>query len=172
MVDDNYFDKFLDDEDLPLEEPKVEVILDWLSHKNSSYAAYQAILSLQLEKQVFIKQHKLKSQYMKKSNYLIQKSEVARLVDKKAQPLFNSNSYSKHLLDFFNVTNDNLEKSKIRRINTSSSGVRNKRKEDLVVEHKALLKSHKKSQSQIVDDVYQRLIDNMPLDVKRKLKVM
>jgi hypothetical protein len=171
MKEDSYLDAFLDVDELPTKHSEENVLFDWITHENSSYAAYQAILSLKLNKKAYIKKHKLKSHYLKKSNYLIQKSEVARLVNKKAQPLFNSNSYSIYLRNFFDKSNRELEKEKDLRINRLSTGIGNKRKEDLVIEHKALINTHKENQSQTVDDLYQKLLDNMPLDIKRRLKL-
>jgi hypothetical protein len=171
MSKENYLDDFLDNNDLSLEQPKSKVLPDWVSRDNSSYAVYQAILLLEVEKISFIKKHKLKSEYKKKSNFEIKKSEVARIVGKNAQPLFNSNSYSEELLFFFDETNQNLVTTKEARINAPKSGVGNMRKEDLVVEHKSLLQSHDKSKLQCVDDIYQKFLDNIPLDVKRKLKL-
>lgn len=171
MDNDSYFDDFLDSNDLPSKDVPKVALPSWVSHANSSYAAYQAILSLEAEKKLFIKKHNLKSKYKKKSNFKVQKSEVGRIVGKNPQPLFNSNSYSKDLSDLFKNTNDDLEILKEARINSSSSGVGNKRKEDLVIEHKALIKTHQHSITQTVDALYQKLIDNMPLDVKRKLRI-
>ncbi|HBY88709.1 MAG TPA: hypothetical protein DEO86_22900 [Colwellia sp.] len=171
MENDSYFDNFLDDNDLLLDKPKSKELPDWVSKDNSSYAAYQAILSLEKEKKLFIKNHKLKSQYIAIYNYQINKSEVGRIVGKNPQPLFYSNLYSEGLRIFFDNTNKSLEKSKVARINSSQSGIGNMRKDDLVLEHKALIKTHENSSSKLVDDVYQKLIDNMPLDVKRKLRI-
>lgn len=171
MDNDSYFDDFLDPNDLPSKDVPKVALPSWVSDTNSSYAAYQAILSLKAEKKIFIKKHNLKSQYKRKSDFKVQKSEVGRIVGKNAQPLFNSNSYSKGLKGFFKDINDELEALKEARINAPSSGVGNKRKEDLVIEHKALIKTHQDSITQTVDAVYQKLIDNMPLDVKRKLRI-
>lgn len=171
MENDNYLDDFLDDNDLLLDKSKKKELPDWISKDNSSYAAYKAILSLEQEKKLFIKKHKLKSQYRAIYNYQISKSDVGRIVGKKPQPLFNSNSYSEKLSTFFDTTNESLEKLKVARINSSQSGIGNMRKDDLVVEHKSLIKTHENCSSKLVDDVYQKLIDNMPLDVKRKLRI-
>jgi hypothetical protein len=171
MSNNDYYDEFIKDDELPSVREGRDFLPSWVSEKNSSHNAYKAILALKKDKLTFIKKHSLKSQYIKKSNYRMQKSEVARLTNKKAQPLFNSNAYSEGLTNFFDHINAQLEEAKEQRINRPRRGLRNKRKEDLVNEHKALLKTHQTNLSQIVGELYQKVMDRMPLDVKRKLKL-
>lgn len=170
MKDESYYDEFLDDSELPSTQEFKEDVPAWVSQKNSSYASYQAILSLQVEKTKYIRKHSLKSDYKKKSNYQVKKSEVAKIVKKNAQPLFNSNSYSDDMSDFLKDINKSLNKKKDLKI-SSKAGLQNKKKEDLIVEHKELMKSYENSQEQTVDGLYQKLLDNLPLDIKRKLKI-
>ncbi|ABM02020.1 hypothetical protein Ping_0152 [Psychromonas ingrahamii 37] len=172
MMDDGYLEQFLDADELsnePLEEVEKEKIPKWVSSENSSLNAYNALLLLNKKKKAYIKKHGLKSQYIIKSNYQIKKSEVARATGKTAQPLFHSTAYSESLLRFFNQLNKQLEEAKEKRILTVKNGLQSRNKEDLVNEHKDLLKNHEETQLQTVDGVYQRLLDNMSLDVKSKL---
>ncbi|MEQ3660719.1 MAG: hypothetical protein ABNH21_17380 [Glaciecola sp.] len=171
MHNDEYLNEFLASDEPSVKQKAEDSRPTWVSKTNSSYCAYHAILKLKQQKKAYIKKHSLKSQYTRKSTYQIGKSEVALIVKKNAQPLFNSNSYSKELVIFFNDINSELEEKKEQRINKSKRGIRNKRKEDLINEHQQLIKSHQDSQVKVVNDVYQKVIDNMPLDVKRKLRL-
>lgn len=171
MLNDDYLNEFLVNDKASLTQKSEDALPTWVSRANSSYFAYHAILKLKQQKKAYIKKHSLRSQYTKKSSYQISKSEVALIVKKNAQPLFNSNSYSKELVTFFDDVNSELKEKKEQRINKSKRGLRNKLKEDLVNEHQQLIKSHHESQVKLIDEVYQKVIDNMPLDVKRKLRL-
>lgn len=172
MIDDGYLEQFLDPEELSnelLEKATKEKIPKWVSSKNSSLNAYNALLLLHKKKKAYIKKHGLKSHYVKISNYQIKMSEVARIIEKNAQPIFHGNTYSESLFDFFLKLNEQLEAAKEKRIHTMKNGLQSRNKEDLVNEHKDLLKNNQETQLQTVDQVYQRLLDNMSLDVKSKL---
>jgi len=167
MIDD-YYDKFLD-----LDEPESDESLslpNWVSQKNNSHKSYIAIQDLRKDKQNFIRRNGLKSSYEKKSNYQIQKAEVARLVGCKPQPLFNSCSYSEALTRYLDDVNKELDASRERRI-TKKGGLRQKKKDDLV---KALQESEANNERLLFDNVdamVQRTINNIPLDIRRKLGI-
>lgn len=167
MIDD-YYDKFLD-----LDEPENDEQLslpNWVSQKNNSHKSYIAIEDLRKAKRNFIRRNGLKSSYEKKSNYQIQKAEVARLVGCKPQPLFNSCSYSESLTRYLDDVNKELAVSRERRI-TNNGGLRQKRKDDLVKELQETKVNNERLLVDTVDAVFQRTINNLPLDVRRKLGV-
>ncbi len=168
MENDSYYDEFLDADPVDNELEKLPV---WVNRKNSSLKAYEAIESLKKTKKKYIRRHSLKSQYIKKSNYLIQKSEVARLVGVKPQPLFNSCAYSDSLTRHFVLVNERLEQTKENRIR-NKGGLRQKKKEELVKDLQLLQKKEKDLLTETVDAVYERTLDNLTMPVKRRLGLM
>lgn len=169
MSDDNYFEDFLDADDLS--EQGKEQLPAWVSEKNSSFKAYEAINVLKIQKKQFIRRHSLKSQFIKKSSYKISKAEVARIVMAKPQPLFNSVTYSDALSRYLDNVNQELEEVKLRKIAKNKGGLRVKHKEELVKELQVVNKENKDLLMETVEAVYERTLNNLPLDVKRKLKI-
>ena len=165
-MSDDYYDEFLGADD---GETAAAVDLPaWVSAKNSSQKAYEAIEELKKVKRQFIRKHGLKSQYKTKSTYQISKTEVAQLVGPKPQPLFNSCSYSESLTRYFDDVNKELDASRERRIK-NKGGLRQKKKDDLVKELQVTKVNNERLLVDTVDAVYERTIFNLPLDVKRKL---
>jgi len=169
MSGEKYFDEFLDNDDLP--EKEHEFVPSWVSEKNSSLKAYEAINILQAQKKQYIRRHSLKSQFIKKSSYKVSKAEVARMVMAKPQPLFNSVTYSDALSRYLDNVNHELEEAKLRRIAKNKGGLRVRKKEELVKELQAANKEKKDLLLETVDAVYERTLMKLPLDVKRKLKL-
>lgn len=169
MSDDNYLDQFIDQDDLPEDDAKAYP--PWVSPKNNSQKAYDAIGLLRKQKKRFIRSHSLKSQYKKKSDYLITKSEIARMADTNAQPLFGSVSYSNSLTVYFNEVNQKLEEAKNNRLSKVHNGLNTRRKEELVKELQDKKKEVESFSQLNVDEIVTRSIARLPLDVKRKLKL-
>lgn len=168
MTDDNYYDDFLTD-DLVIDE--FEKLPAWVSPKNSSQKAYEAIQNLKKAKKKYIRRHNLKSHYVKKSNYLIQKSEVARLVGAKPQPLFNSCAYSESLSHHFIEVNLQLQNAQEKRIK-NKGGLRQKKKDELVKDLQLLQKKEKDLLVETVEAVYEKTLNKLSLPVRRKLGLM
>lgn len=168
MIDDNYYSEFLDSEKV---DEKVDVLPEWVNPQNSSYKAYQEVEKLKRLKKKYIRRHNLKSQYVKKSNYLIQKSEVARLVGVKPQPLFNSCAYSESLSRYLAEINEQLEIAKENRIK-SKGGLRQKKKEDLVKDLQLLQKKEEDLLIETVDAVYEKTLNKLSLPMRRKLGLL
>jgi hypothetical protein len=84
------------------------------------------------------------------------------------QPLFNSCSYSKSLKNYFNDVNKELDAYRERRIR-NKGGLRQKKKDVLVKELQETKVNNERLLVDTVDAVYERTINNLPLDVKRKL---
>jgi hypothetical protein len=165
-MSDGYYDEFLDSDDL--EESTLAKLPSWVSPKNSSQKAYEAIEELKKVKRQFIRKHGLKSQYETKSTYQISKTEVAKLAGPEPQPLFNSCSYSKLLKKYFNNVNRELDAYRERRIR-NKGGLRQKKKDVLVKELQETKVNNERLLVDTVDAVYEQTINNLPLDVKRKL---
>jgi hypothetical protein len=167
MSDDNYYDEFLETD----EPDDVEVNYPaWVSPKNSSQKAYDAIGDLKKEKRKYIRNKGLKSHYIKSSNYQIAKSEVAKLVGSKPQPLFNSCSYSASLKKYLDSVNAELDLAREGRIK-SKGGLRQKRKGDLVKELQEAKINNESLLEETVDKLFEKTINSLPLDVRRKLGI-
>jgi hypothetical protein len=141
----------------------------WVDSSNSSEAAYKAILSLEKTKKEYIRRNQSRSKFLKKGNYLMNKAEVARLVGVNPQPLFSGVSYGDELTTFFDSVNTKLEEAKANKISKNNGGLRQKTKKDLVL----LLQKEKVNNSdnvtEIVDAVYERVLNNLAFDVKKRL---
>lgn len=168
MIDDDYYKEFLDSDESENDEPLS--LPNWVNQKNNSHKSYIAIENLKKDKRKFIRNNGLKSSYVKKSNYQIQKAEVARLVGCKPQPLFNSCSYSEALTRYLDDVNKELAVSRERRI-TNKGGLRQKKKDDLVKELQETKINSERLLVDTVDAVFERTINNLPLDVRRKLGI-
>ncbi len=166
-MSDDYYEEFLDADDVdaavPINFPS------WVSSKNSSQKAYEVIVDLKKVKRKFIRKHGLKSEYSTKSSYQIQKSEVARLVGSKPQPLFNSCSYSESLTEYLKGVNEELAKAKEKRIKNKGGGLWQENKDALVKELQESKNNNEQLLVKTVDKVFEKTIDSLPLDIKRKL---
>lgn len=171
MSDDNYLSQFLEQEGTN-ESIEVESKPIWVDSSNNSEKAYDAIISLKKKKIEFIKRHGKKTDYETKRNYLIKKTEVAKLVGTKPQPLFYSKTtaYSPDLLDFFNSVNSDLERRKTDRLSSQKGrGLMQKNKTELVDALRAEKKSRETETVALLEHVYKRTIDSLPADVRKKL---
>jgi len=169
MSDDNYLEQFIGQNDLQADDAKV--FPAWASNKNNSLKAFEAIDSFHKQKKRFIRSHSLKSQYKKKSDYQITKAEVARMVGINPQPLFGSAGYSDALTVHLNEVNQKLEDAKNNRLSKVRNGLNTRRKGELVKELQDKTKEVERCAQMNVDEVVKRSIANLPLDVKRKLKL-
>ncbi|WP_372758276.1 hypothetical protein [Litorivivens sp.] len=165
----SYYDEYIDSNELP--QSSEEDLPTWVSDKNSSMAAYRAIQTLYLQKRKYIKRHGMQSDYTKKSNFLIKKSEVALIARVNPQPLFHSNSYSAQLSAHLKNINERLEYQKNKRITQKPGGLRSKNKEQLVKEIQEQNNINAKTLAEVVDAAYERTLINVPLDIRTKLKI-
>lgn len=167
MNNNNYLDSFLDVKDhVESEQKKLPA---WVSATNNSLKAYEAINSLVLEKRRFIRGHQNRSHFKKKGSYLISKAEVAALVGSRPQPLFHSADYSSSLTKYFDDENGKLEDAKEKRLSKSKGGLRAKQKDELVKDLQEAKTQNQGILAQTVDQVFEKTLNKMPLDVKRKL---
>lgn len=171
MIEDNYFDEFLGD-DTQTNYGKKEELPSWVSNNNNSLPAYRAIEKMNKEKEAFIKRNGLQSLYVRKANYHISKSVIARMVGCAAQPLFHSAKYSKHLEKHLNKINKELVEKKEKRLRRGRGGVNYKQRKTLVKDYQKATKGLKELQHLTVDEVYKKTIDNLSLDIKIKLKLL
>ncbi|WP_043316130.1 hypothetical protein [Microbulbifer sp. HZ11] len=170
MSNEDYLSRFLDDD--VVQEECIESLPAWVDTKNSSYRAYCLVLDLVKAKQNYIRTCGSKSKLGKKSTYQISKAEVARLCGVKPQPLFHSASYSIHLNDFLKERNDALKSLVDRKYTKLNGGLRQKSKEELVRTVQAQREHDENNTSKIIDAVYERTVQSLPLDIKKRLELI
>ncbi|WP_289083612.1 hypothetical protein [uncultured Spongiibacter sp.] len=165
MIDDSYLAQFID-----AQHPEdIEALPKWVSSKNSSLKSYQVICELKKYKDRYIRSHGNKTDYTLRSSYQITKAEVAKIVGVNPQPLFNSNSYSRDLTNYFDSVNKALEDKKIKRLAKKQGGLKQKQKAELIKQIQDDRKRNADAMEKTVDELFQKTLDSMSLDVKRKL---
>ena len=171
MKDDDYFDEFLDHDILsPTESPVNRP--SWVSDKNSSSKAYDAIQKLFEIKKRYIRHHGNKVDYLKKSLYQISKTEVAEQAGVRMQAIFHSVNYAAPLKKELDDKNKNLVAAKDAKLERRYSGNRAKKKEVIIEELKSAKARDKAISMATVDEVLELTLERVPLDVKRKLKLV
>lgn len=167
----NYYDDFLLEEESGqgTESTEVDKELEWIKLHPTAEEAYKAINNLKDEKLRYIRGHPDKKSYEVKKHWIIYKAEVGRRIEKESQPLFNSNSFSGELTKYFDKVNDDLHKSKESRLNKPNKGYQHKTKEELKNSTIELTNENKKLLQNTCEELYGRLLNDIPLDIKRKL---
>lgn len=179
MSDNNDYFDFLDEDSADAEGIKIEILEsdvktpEWVSKGNISLEAFEAIKALKKEKLLSISQANGKKDLTKKSSYHISKTDVAKLVGAKPQPLFHSATtiYSGGLLDYYNSVNDELLIKKEVKLRRSKNGIGNQTKEELVIGFKKQKIKLLKIEESISDELYAKFKSQLPLDIKSKLKI-
>lgn len=167
----DYLDEFLDENVLEasIAQPARP---NWVSDSNSSGAAYEAIQSLYQQKLRYIRQHSKKTDFIKKSNYEISKSEVARVVGVKMQAIFHSVNYAGALQKELAEKNDKLLKTKESKLANLYAGEKGKTKDELIQKVRELKARDKLLSKTTSDEVLELTLQRLPLDVKRNLKLV
>jgi len=172
MIEDEYFAQFDEGNNIYNKtKSSTNKLPNWVSDKNSSLSAFNVIQSIFKERMNYIRRHKKKSHFSKKSTYHISKSEVARAVGiKKPNSLFNSVSvtYSGQLTNEINEKNKILLIAKDKAISQIKTGLNQKSKQDLIseVRGKNIYKNIAESRA---DELLELALEKMPLDTKRRL---
>lgn len=164
----NDFEDFLVDEPQPEKDDQNPL---WVNSKNRSLPAYNAILILKKKKTLYIRGHRKKTDFKNKGSYLITKAQVAELVGCNPQPLFNSTNYSESLSSFFIGVNEKLEKAKDLQLSKKPTGLRQKPKEELINQLRQVQSENSDFLINTVDIVFEKTLQKIPLDVKRKLGI-
>lgn len=172
-MSDNYYNEFLGDES-PLnqdtEKPKNDI--SWTKLHPTAEKAYQAINDIKEAKLRYIKGHTDSKQFKKKSLWNISKSEVARNVGGTSQSLFNCCSYSSKLAKYLKDIQESLETAVDIQLKRVKKGLHHESKEDVVHKSQKLIKEVKKIRQENCEVLFQKLLDEIPLDVKRKLRLI
>ncbi len=168
MVDD-YLAKFLGENFVNNSESASEIIPPWVNKNNASYSAYTAINDIKQEKLRFVHGHSEESDYDKKANFLLSKVEVATRIGKSPQSIFRGTSYSVDLRKYFNNVNKLLLAAKNKKTEKKAHGLQHLTKEELKTKTKTAGEELTAIKQHNCEELYARLLSNMPLDVKRKL---
>ncbi|MDP5134772.1 hypothetical protein ORJ04_02290 [Rheinheimera baltica] len=140
----------------------------WVDKNNASYSAYNAINEIKQAKFRFIHGHSKERDYNKKSNFLVSKAEVATRIGKTPQSIFHASAYSAHLSTYFDEVNETLLAAKNKKIEKKAHGLQHLTKEELKTKTKTAVEELTAIKQYNCEELYARLLGNMPLDVKRK----
>lgn len=168
---DDYLEAFLGDEpslNVPAEGEKRP---DWAVEGETSGKAYDAIISFKEVKLSYINDHSEAEDFETKSSYQISKVDVARVADADPQPIFRSKSvsYSGKLLTFFTGVNEKLNEKKEKKLNKPKHGLQHLSKKETIKIAQSQNKELVKLQKDNCEELYERLLSNMPLDIKNAL---
>lgn len=183
LLSDDFLDS-LDDEQS--QEPKDAItdvlsIPDWVPNdeNDTTYKAWKAICDLRDEKSAAIKDYKkVKDKTTRKSLYEINRSEVARVVDKAANNIFYGTGKSKdHLKRFLNTQNKDLfdlfekeQEALGKEQSQKSTGIRTKKKEEVVKLYQELEERYKRLQRTAAMAMLDESVSRLPLDLQSYLK--
>ena len=156
-----------------VEEKKVEEQLeDWVSKKNVSYAGYQAIKKLKIEKLKYISKHKTKTAFRTDRSYQIKPIDVKELTGISTNSLFVQNSYSEKLAGFLKDTNKELKEIKDKRIKNAYSSVKSKPKPEVYKEYKNIKSKAESLEQKNAKDQLELVLDSMLLKTKKNLGLL
>lgn len=171
MTDLDYFEQF-DGESADTNASEQNLLPEWVSNSNSSLAAYRAIQSQYKEKMQYIRQHRKKSHYTKKSNYQISKSEIARAAGlAKPNAIFHSVDYASNLTKEFNEKTALLEASKEKALRSRSGSIKDLSKKELMSELRGR-ERYKEIAELKADEVLALTLKRLPLSVKKQLHLI
>lgn len=166
---DDYLKEFLG-EDSPLIKPvEDEKRPSWAVDGETSGKAYDAIIKFKKAKLRYINGHSDEKDFKNKFSYKISKAEVAEEIGKKPQPIFRSVSYSVKLSDYYDDVNDILEEKKELKINKPKHGLQHLSKDEIKKKAQKQEKDLVKLQKDNCEELYGRLLSNMPWDIKNAL---
>lgn len=168
MIDD-YLKEFLGEDTLLEKGVEDEKRPSWAIDGETSGEAYDAIVKFKKVKFRYINGHSSAKYFKKKSSYLIFKSDVAEEIGKTAQSIFNSVSYSVGLSTYFNGVNELLEKKKELKLNKPKRGLQHLSKDKIKKKAQSQKNELVKIQKYNCEELYGRLLSNMPLDIKKML---
>lgn len=173
-LDDIFDEDFLDDlDETTTEKNKVVSKPSWVcdDENHTTYKSWIAIKALKRSKEESIRLTKKLTPKTAKSVYQITKEEVAKQVGVPPQGIFRTSSFSNSILIYFNKKNDQLKvlfNKKLENPN-KSTGVRSKKKEELVKSYQSIEKELNVLKRQKTKDVLDLALTKMPIDLRTKL---
>lgn len=159
LGEDSPLNKSVDDKDRPR----------WAVDGETSGKAFDAIVKFEKAKLRYINGHSDEKDFKKKFSYKISKAEIAEEIGKNPQPLFKGVSYSVALLKYYDDVNDKLENKKELKINKPKHGLQHLSKDEIKKKAQKQEKDLVKFQKNNCEELYARLLSNMPLDIKKNL---
>lgn len=157
------------------EHEKPSWVVDYESH--TTYRAWQAILTLKEHKERGIASFgKVADRKTPKSLFQLKKSEVAIVVGVSAQSIFRTSTFSEDILEFFDTINKALlelheQEQKKQRTRHRNTGVRTRKKGELVDEVQVLRNKVKELECRQVQETLDLVLSQMPIDLRRRLRM-
>ncbi|HHC7349313.1 hypothetical protein P3467_13825 [Vibrio parahaemolyticus] len=174
-LDELMSDEFLDSLDDASTEPVQNEQPSWVVNEpeHTTHKAYHVILDLKKEAEEAISSFGEVATNKTKKFYQIKKSNVAKVVGRSAQSIFNASSFSKDIEAFFDDVNQELlemhELEQKRQLNRKKTGIRVKKKEVIVQSHQSLEKKYNELKSRSTKETLDLAAAGLPIDLKRKL---
>ncbi|PMH36913.1 hypothetical protein BCU69_03995 [Vibrio cyclitrophicus] len=177
-LDELMSDEFLDSLDDALDKSEQNEQPSWVVNEpeHTTRKAYYAILDLKKEAEEAISSFGEVATNKTKKFYQIKKSNVAKVVGRSAQSIFNASSFSKDIEAFFDDVNQELlemhELEQKKQLNRKKTGIRVKKKEVIVKSHQSLEKKYNELKARSVKETLDLAVAKMPLDLKAKMGLM
>lgn len=177
-LDELMSDEFMDSLDDAFTEPAQNEQPAWVMDDpaHTTHKAYHAILDLKKEAEEAISSFGEVATNKTKKFYQIKKSNVARVVGRSAQSIFNASSFSKDIEAFFDDVNQELlemhELEQKKQLKRKKTGIRVNKKEVIVQSHQSLEKKYNELKARSVKETLDLAVAKMPLDLKAKMGLM
>lgn len=171
------FEQYIDETELiPNSDSVVENLPKWVKLHKYGQSIYEAIQLLEKEKLQYIKKNRKKEAFAggNKKKFTIKATEIAKLIGKKSQNLFypKEDTANKLLLGYVESINKNkLIKAKDNKLSNANTGNAGKNKEQLLNELTAKQKDSKKLTEETIDQLFDRTLQSIPLDILAKLEI-
>lgn len=160
---------------LAKQEKSAAEIPEWASEKNASFRAYECINRLKELRVKYIFLHNRPKDFIKKGDYQITASEVAREISIAKTTLIVSSTYSPSLKKYLAEVNEELEQLKDRKLDgykrRQSGGVLQKKKDEIAEElQKTRAKLDEVTKRNAVAQV-EAVLAALPLPIKHQLGI-
>ncbi|CAH7149085.1 hypothetical protein AB6D20_009610 [Vibrio splendidus] len=174
LMSDEFLDSLDDTSDKSAQNEQPSWVVDDPEH--TTHKAYHAILDLKKEAEEAISSFGEVVTNKTKKFYQIKKSNVARVVGRSAQSIFNASSFSRDIEGFFDDVNQELlemhEIEQKKQLKRKKTGIRVNKKEVIVQSHQSLEKKHNALKARSVKETLDLAVAKMPLDLKAKMGLM
>lgn len=155
------------------EKRKIAEYPAWVSSNNLSQKAYDKINELKLARMTYINGHNKAHDFKTKKNWQISAGELARTLGAAKTTLISTSAYSKRLKEFLDSTNESLalekDKKLKKHINTLQAGIKQRKKDALILEIRALKEELAALRELNARLQVQEVISSLSLPVKQKL---
>ena len=174
-LDELMSDEFLDSLDDATTEPDHNEQPAWVvdNPNHTTHKAYHAILDLKKQAEEAIANFGEVATNKTKKFYQIKKSNVANVVGRSAQSIFNTSSFSQDKKAFFDDKNHPLkqmhELEQNKQLKRKKTGIRVKKKEVIVQSHQSLEKKYNELKRRSTKETLDLAAAGLPIDLKRAL---